>query len=200
MAALQAAIAATTVKPTVSVSPVSPVAPAILGTVVSPVAPVAPKAKRTTKPKVAPVAPDSDTARAAFVARIESACAAYKVGCEGMGDASKRLSEYRATLKTAVEEAVKSGLFTKANLIEVATAAFVASGMSDTSVSKALIAAGLRQRAERSDKGTGKGGKTPEVPVVLTADALAKGLVASLGLDAAKQLLCEAYQLMAAMK
>jgi hypothetical protein len=128
-----------------------------------------------------------------------------------MGEAAKAMSVSRSTLKEAVARAAQSGLFTADELIGIAKAAAKSAKMTDQAVSSALIAAGLRQRAPRSDKGKTRGeteetpATTPATPAVppptpATPKALALDLVKTLGRAAAMEFLSLAYHAAASVK
>lgn len=138
--------------------------------------------------------PASDP-RQPFIAGIYESVAGYSTACASMGAAAKAMSVSRSTLKEAVARAAQSGLFTADELIGIAKAAAKAAKMTDQAVSSALIAAGLRQRAPRSDAGKTRG-ETPAVP----SDPKALALVKTLGKAAAMEFLSVAYQTAASVK
>ena len=153
--------------------------------------------------------------RQPFIAGIYESVAGYSTACASMGAAAKAMSVSRSTLKEAVARAAQSGLFTSDELIGIAKAAAKSAKMTDQAVSSALIAAGLRQRAPRSDKGKTRGeteetpATTPSTPAVPSvpppttpADpkALALDLVKTLGKAAAMEFLSVAYHTAASVK
>lgn len=157
--------------------------------------------------------PASDP-RQPFIAGIYESVAGYSTACASMGAAAKAMSVSRSTLKEAVARAAQSGLFTSDELIGIAKAAAKSAKMTDQAVSSALIAAGLRQRAPRSDKGKTRG-ETPETPATTPATpavppptpaapadpkALALDLVKTLGKAAAMEFLSVAYHTAASVK
>lgn len=176
----------------------SPVAPASNGVAT----PSLPKSR-----KGIAALPASDP-RQPFIAGIYESVAGYSTACASMGEAAKAMSVSRSTLKEAVARAAQSGLFTADELIGIARAAAKSAKMTDQAVSSALIAAGLRQRAPRSDKGKTRG-ETPATPAVPSvppptapADpkALALDLVKTLGKASAMEFLSVAYHTAASIK
>lgn len=151
--------------------------------------------------------------RAAFVAEIYKSVEGYSVACAAMGQAAKAMSVSRTTLKDAVARAAQSGLFTEEELIATAEAAGKAAKMTPQAVSSALLAAGLRQRAPRSDAGKTRGPRnapaTPETqatpppaaPVLPTdAKAFAVEMAKAIGYAKAMEFFSEAYHHAATLK
>jgi len=141
-----------------------------------------------------------------LIAGIMSAAEGYQGACTGLGKASAFLSVSRKGLKGAVELAAASGLFSSEELVKVVRDAAKAAGMSDTSASRALVAVGLRQRAERTDKGSERGRKpddadTDDAPPssaeaeTITSESLATTCVKALGREGALLALAKAYHL-----
>lgn len=143
--------------------------------------------------------PASDP-RQPFIAGIYESVAGYSTACASMGEAAKAMSVSRSTLKESVARAAQSGLFTSDELIGIAKAAAKAAKMTDQAVSSALIAAGLRQRAPRSDAGKTRGETPPTPAAPADPKALALDLVKTLGKAAAMEFLSVAYHTAASVK
>jgi len=149
----------------------------------------------------------SDATKKSLVAGITSACTGYQDACEGLGKASSFLAVSRKGLKGAVELAAASGLFSSEELVKIVKSAAKSAGMSDTSASRALVAVGLRQRAERTDKGSGRKPKpttedeippSEAKPETVTSESIASAAVAALGKEGALVALARAYHLVKA--
>lgn len=140
-------------------------------------------------------------AKAALVAKLTTACQNYAASCSGMGLAAKAMGVSRGALKSVTAELAGSGLFTASELVGLVQSACEKAGMTPQSASNALVAAGIRQRAKRSDAGKDRGPKNPsaETPAASapalpkTPAELAKALVAKLGKEAAIQFCKAAY-------
>jgi len=140
-----------------------------------------------------------------LIAGIMSAAEGYQGACTGLGKASAFLSVSRKGLKGAVELAAASGLFSSEELVKVVRSAAKSAGMSETSASRALVAVGLRQRAERTDKGSERKPKPDDAdtddapptsaPETVTSESIASASVAALGREGALLALAKAYHL-----
>jgi hypothetical protein len=147
--------------------------------------------------------------KADFIARINSAALAYNAGVVEQSRlfsaAAKAIVAPRTSFKEIVAQASASGLFTVNELIETVKTAAKAAGMAESTASRALIDVGLRQRAQRSDKGKTRG-ETPatQTPPPApakppTAESIA-ALVAGMAVEDAKRILAAAYHLVAGTK
>jgi len=160
----------------------------------------------TVSTTVTTVARKGNDTKKTLISGITAACEGYQGACEGLGKASSFLAVSRKGLRGAVELAASSGLFTAEELVKIVRDAAKSAGMSDSSASRALVAVGLRQRAERADKGSGRGRKpddadTDDAPPTsapeeeVSAKSIATAVVAALGREGALLALAKAYHL-----
>jgi len=152
------------------------------------------------------VARKGNDTKKTLISGITAACEGYQGACEGLGKASSFLAVSRKGLKGAVELAAASGLFSSEELVKIVKSAAKAAGMSDSSASRALVAVGLRQRAERTDKGSGRKPKPDDAdiddappasaePETVTPESIATSAVTALGREGALLALAKAYHL-----
>jgi len=163
----------------------------------------------TTVPTVATttvttVARKGNETKRVLIAGIMSAAEGYQGACTGLGKASAFLALSRKGLRGAVELAASSGLFSSEELVAVVRSAAKAAGMNDSSASRALVSVGLRQRAERADKGSGRKPKpTADIDDAppssateeVTPESIATAAVKALGREGALIALAKAYHL-----
>lgn len=182
-----------------------PVQPATLGIPPAVQLPPAPKGRGRKKdpqtppatPPAAPNTPPADTTaaqKAALLAELNTAIENLNAQRGVLGAALKEYSSRTAVLVSVTKKLVESKLFGGEEIVNAIKSRAEKLGLGDKSISAILIKAGLRQRAPRSDKGSGKGDNSdapanttpPTTSLPSTPTALAAAIVSAFGGDKEK--------------